>query len=49
MGSVSKAQLIKYLLPNPAAPGSNHGSGDFFREKISDVAELVDSPLLRAS
>jgi hypothetical protein len=40
----SIAQRLAHLLPVPAAPGSSHGSGKFFREKnISDVAMLIDS------
>jgi hypothetical protein len=35
----SIAQRLAHLLPVPAAPGSNHGSG----KNISDVALLIDS------
>jgi len=36
-----KGVHIAYLLPDPAALGSNRGSG-VFSEKISDVAVLID-------
>ena len=36
---------LAYLLPDPAAPGSNHSSGVFFR-KISNFALLIYSALL---
>ena len=38
--------VVAFALRNPAAPGSNYGSGDFSERKIlslSDVAVLIDS------
>ena len=43
-GGGSIAQWLAFLLPDPAALGSNHGSGGLF-EKNSDVAVLIDSTL----
>jgi hypothetical protein len=40
---VPRSQWLAHLLPVPAAPGSNHGFGNFFGGKIfSDVAVLID-------
>ena len=47
-----EAQSLAYLLPDPAYPGSDHGSGGFFfqfSEKISDFAVLIKSPLAEAT
>ena len=42
----SIAQWLTHLQLDPAAAGSNHGSGvSFFREEICDVADLIDSAL----
>ena len=46
--TVSKAQWIAYLLPDPTAPGLNRRFGGFL-EKISDVIALIDCALLRAT
>ena len=46
--------MVAFALCNPAALGSNHGSGEFLRRgffpRFSDVAVLIDSDvaLLRA-
>ena len=44
------APWITYLLPHPAASGSNHSSRDFFGENIMTLQRLlVDSAQLWAS